>query len=467
MTQYSIRILAEQREAISSLLSRDENEAAALALCGRSRVRDPWTGEADERFIVREIIPVPDSAYVVRLPESFTWSTAPFYRALKLSEAKGLAVAVFHIHPNGRLTFSEQDDIAEHDLFQIAFGRLESEKEHLSVIMDRSGGLAARAYGPDLKPKPVSQTVIIGERWSDINDSQPSVAAPELDRQIRAFGAPSTFQIGNLKIGVVGCGGTGSAVSSLLARIGVRRIALFDADYVEDTNLNRLYFATRVDANLRRRKVDVVGEGMAALGLPISVVRVPYYVDRPEALAVLRSCDLVFGCTDDHLGREVLNRLAYFYYIPIIDLGLLIDPNDQGGYDTFDGRVTVVQPGYPCQSCRGLINDQQVYLDSLRRDPEVFEARKRAGYVPSDANPSPVVVTFTTEVATMAVNEFFHRVNGFRGADQRCSERVRQFQFLKNSDTLPAGQSKLGCKLCNRRHYDGRGDMKPLLDLTL
>jgi molybdopterin/thiamine biosynthesis adenylyltransferase len=191
----------------------------------------------------------------------------------------------------------------------------------------------------------VGRIIVIGERWLSWVAGESVTAPVELDRQARAFGAASTVQLGGLRIGLVGCGGTGSAVASLLARIGVRKLALLDADIVEDTNLNRLHFATRVDANLRRRKVDVVGKGVAAIGLPISVVRAPYFADRLEGLDVLRSCDIIFGCTDDDLGREVLNRLAHFYFIPVIDLGLLIEPNAKGGYDTFDGRVTVVQPG--------------------------------------------------------------------------------------------------------------------------
>lgn len=467
MTRFSLRLLGEQRERIAKLLFKDESERAVLALCGRSRVRDPWTGEADERFLVREIIEVPEDAYEMRSPVGFTWSTTPFFNAIKRAETRGFAVAVFHSHPAGMLEFSAADDIAEKDLFQIAFDRLESERPHLSVVMESGRGLAARAYGPDLKPQTVSRITIIGERWQTLSNGSPPPVLAELDRQARAFGAASTQQIADLKIGIVGCGGTGSAVASLLARIGVRKLALLDADQVEDTNLNRLHFSTRTDANLRRRKVDVVGEGVAAIGLPISIVRVPQFGDQAEGLAVLRSCDVVFGCTDDDLGRDVLNRLSHFYFIPVIDLGLLIEPNAEGGYDTFDGRVTVVQPGYPCQSCRGLIGDQQVFLDSLRRDPELLEARHRAGYVPAAPDPSPVVVTFTTEIAAMAVNELFHRLNGFRGPEQACSERVRQFQYLKNSDTLPAGRSRAGCKLCDMRRYDGRGDMSPLLDVSL
>jgi molybdopterin/thiamine biosynthesis adenylyltransferase len=446
---------------------QDDNETAAIALCGRSFVSNPWSGEGEERFIVREVIEVPASAYEARSPVAFTWSTTPFYNALKSAEEKDFAVAVFHSHPKGMMDFSSADDVAEHELFQIAFNRLESRRPHLSVIIDRDKSLAARAYGPDLKPQTVPAIAVIGERWNLISTGQDRAVGGELDRQVRAFGAAATAALGRLKIGVVGCGGTGSAVVSLLARVGVRSLVLIDADHVDETNLNRLHFSSRSDANLRRLKVDVVGEGAAAIGLPISIVRVPHYADHAESLRALRACDVVFGCTDDHLGREVLNRIAHFYFIPIIDLGLLIEPKEMGGYDTFDGRVTIVQPGYPCQSCRQLISDEQIYLDSLRRDPELLEARRRAGYVPQDADPSPVVVTFTTEVATMAVNELFHRLNGFRGAEQRCSEHVRQFQFLKSADSLPAGRSKPGCKLCDQRRYDGRGDMKPLLDMSL
>jgi molybdopterin/thiamine biosynthesis adenylyltransferase len=467
MTRYGLRLLNEQLSQICDLLFRDENEAAVLALCGRSRVRDPWSGGLEERFIVREIIPVPDAAYESRSPESFTWSTTPFFNALKRAEEKDFAVAVFHSHPAGRMEFSPRDDVAEREMFSIAFNRLDSRRPHLSVIVDRSRSIAARAYGPDLNPEAVASIAVIGERWvfGDMSCDHP--VGVEFDRQNRAFSAASTAVLSGLRVGLVGGGGTGSAVASLLARVGVRKLALFDRDHVDETNLNRLHFSTRKDANLRNKKVDVIGEGVAAIGLPMSIIRVPHFADEKEALEALRACDVVFGCTDDDLGREVLNRLAFFYFIPVIDLGLLIEPNESGSYDVFDGRVTVVQPGYPCQGCRSLITTEQLHLDSLQRDPERYEAYRRAGYVPRNADPSPVVVTFTTEVACMAVNELFHRLNGFRGADQQCSERVRRFDVLKNADSLPGGRRKNGCKLCGQRRYDGRGDMKPLLDMAL
>jgi molybdopterin/thiamine biosynthesis adenylyltransferase len=466
MTRITFTILEEQRAILHRSIFRDGSEYAALLLCGRSNVRDPWTGEKEERLIAREIIEVPETAFFKRSPTGFTWSTTPFYNAVKQAEQQNLAVAMIHSHPAGYLRFSSADDIAEKETFEIAFNRLESDRPHLSLIMTPDGQLAGRAYGPDLKPYPTDMIRVIGRRWRFIYPGLVGeIARPAFDRQVRAFGSQSTLDLSHLRVGIVGCGGTGSAVAALLARIGVRHLALFDTDSIDETNLNRLHYSTRVDANLRRPKVDVLGEAIAKIGLPISVAPIPHYVEDIEARDALKSCDIVFGCTDDHLGRNVLNRLAHFYLIPIIDLGLLIDPRKEGGYDAFDGRVTVVQPGSPCQVCRGLINPDIMLAEGLRRkDPAIYEERRRAGYVVDMPDPSPVVVTFTTEVATMAVNELFQRLNAFRGENGAASERVRRFDDVKEADLLPAGKSRPGCKLCDRRRYDGRGDMDPFLD---
>ncbi|WP_204513535.1 MULTISPECIES: ThiF family adenylyltransferase [unclassified Bradyrhizobium] len=57
------------------------------------------------------------------------------------------------------------------------------------------------------------------------------------------------MDLSQLRIGVVGCGGTGSAFAAHLARIGVRHLALFDADFIDETSLNRLHYSTRTFAD--------------------------------------------------------------------------------------------------------------------------------------------------------------------------------------------------------------------------
>src|SRR5437016_4291087 len=94
MTRFTFTILEQHRLALQKSVLRDENEYAALLLCGRSEIKDAWTGEQEERFLVRELIEVDESAFLERTPVGFTWSTTPFFNVLKRAEEKNFAVAV-------------------------------------------------------------------------------------------------------------------------------------------------------------------------------------------------------------------------------------------------------------------------------------------------------------------------------------------------------------------------------------
>ncbi|EME68053.1 dinucleotide-utilizing enzyme possibly involved in molybdopterin or thiamin biosynthesis, partial [Paramagnetospirillum caucaseum] len=92
-------------------------------------------------------------------------------------------------------------------------------------------------------------------------------------RQALAFGEALNGDLRRLRVGVVGCGGTGSAVAMLLARLGVGQIALFDEDVVERTNLNRLHGARQSDADAMRPKVQAVAASIADMGLGVRAMR--------------------------------------------------------------------------------------------------------------------------------------------------------------------------------------------------
>ncbi|MFY9329944.1 MAG: ThiF family adenylyltransferase [Georgfuchsia sp.] len=468
MTRYTFTILDEHYQMLKRLLLRDSNEFGALLLCGRSQHVDPWTGLTEERALVREVIEVEEAAFIERTPVSMTWTTDALFLLAKKAMAKDLAICIAHSHPTGGLFFSPFDDVADRESFDIIYSRMDTTRPHFSLVMDDKGDVIVRAFESELKPHLVELVRVIGNRFRIFYpDRGKCVPAQEFDRHVRAFGAESVQDLAQLRIGIVGCGGTGSAIASLVARLAPTRLVLFDDDIVDHSNLNRLHFSKRSDAIQGRYKVDVVAEAIAEIGLVQSVVRVRSSIEKSECRDALRACDVIFGCTDDHLGRNVLNRLAHFYLIPVIDLGLLIEPNDGGGYSSFDGRVTVVQPGHPCQVCRQLISSQKMLEESMRRnDPQMFDQHRKAGYVTDGAAPNPVVVTFTSEIAAMAVNELLHRLTGFRGSDGQCAERVRRLDWIKDADTVPGGISRSECPLCGKRKYDGRGDMTPFLDMA-
>lgn len=468
MTTYSATFSAGHLNGLRAHLIRDDGcEHAAYVLFNVASARlDPWDREAHQKFISAKVVPVPDDQVLESSPNLVTWRTASFISALKQAEAKNQIVAIVHNHLT--LTrFSDQDDANEPELLALARNRNGAETPLLSFILTQSGDLIGRTW---LSPKyhaPLRLIRVIGDT---INLHYPGRGAGRgedfaFQRQALAFGKALNRDLATLRVGIVGCGGTGSAVAMLLTRLGVGQLLLIDNDIVDRSNLNRLHGARQADADAMRPKVEVVARSITELGLGVRVVAKEAWVGDPECRDALRCCDIVFGCTDDHEGRLFLNRFAIFYRIPVLDTGLHISVADgePPAISALDGRVSVLVEGKTCLSCRGTISPLRAAEEVLRRaDPSEYERRKAEAYVIGAGDPSPSVVTFTTEVATMAVNEFLHRLQGFRGAEGAISTQVRRFHLMM--DFRPGAKSTSGCPLCDNDRYWGLGDVDPFLD---
>src|SRR5215467_4110042 len=79
----------------------------------------------------------------------------------------------------------------------------------------------------------------------------------------RLYGTGSAARLAQAHVGVVGLGGVGSWAAEALARSGVGRLTLIDADDVCVSNTNRQSHA--LDGSFGRAKVDVVAERARAI----------------------------------------------------------------------------------------------------------------------------------------------------------------------------------------------------------
>jgi hypothetical protein len=419
MTIYSLTFRAEHFEALQSHLIREDGlERAAYLLCRKARSEnDPWERQVHEKFLVTEVIPVPGDDVIESTSTSVSWRTRSFVRALKDAEARDQVVAVVHNHPAGYEKFSPQDNANEPDLLQGALNRNGPGTRMLSLLLTPDDRVTGRVW---LHPSetghtPLSMIRVIGSRIAlYYPERRTALDMRAFHRQALAFGQALNRDLRKLRVGIVGCGGTGSAVALLLARLGVGQLVVFDNDIVDQTNLNRLHGARQADADAMRPKVEVVSREISELGLGIRVVPVNAWVGDPICRDALKSCDVIFGCTDDHDGRLLLNRFAYYY------------------------------------------------LTLKRKNPAEFEKRKAEAYVFGEGDPSPAVVTFTTELACMGVNELLHRLQGFRGPEGHAPNRVRRFHL--NEDRRPGRSPQAYCPLCASKEAWGAGDVEPFLD---
>ncbi len=459
--RYTLTLQARHEQHLRELtLPKDGLEGVAYLLCRTASIaHDPWTGEAELRLISRDVVPVEAGDVVERDVDHVTWRSDTLHRLLPRCQRDGLLVVLVHSHPRGTPDLSDIDTETEPVLFDYGWVRDGDDVPFGSIVFTDTTIRGRIWYGWSKEAFAFDLVRVVGEQFVFHRSVTQQRASAIFARQILAFGPALDSELAALRVVVVGGGGTGSATATLLARLGVGRIAIIDPDLVETANLNRLHGARQADADRGRTKVDVLTSAIAEAGLGIAVRGFARYADDPDCADVLHSADVVFGCTDDHAGRLSLNRLAYFYGIPVIDMGLTIQLDDKKlarpRLRDLTGRVTVLMPGSTCIACRGITDPNAARDELLSRDqPGQYARLKAEAYVSSEGNPRPAVVSFTTEVATMAINEMLQRVTNYRGK----STDHRVHDFLDESDLTFPSQSRSGCKYCDTQAYCGKAD---------
>jgi len=456
-------ILAGPHEAgIRSLLAQGAGaERSAYMLFGMAAIgKDPWTESARARLISHGFIDVDENDVVSASEGHVTWQTDSFMRLLGRAKAGGLVPAIVHTHPKGRARFSEQDDRNEAELARTAL--IKGAPALVSVLIAGNREIAVRIWRSTDKPTAITRILHTGPRL--ILSAKDDTDLGFLDRQTRLFGDQANAMITQFRCGIAGGGATGSAVLPLLMRLGVREAVLFEKDHAEDTNLNRLHGARKEDVDARRAKSVIHARTVAETGLGMSLVTIDAWAGEPSTWDALKSCDVIFCCTDDHAGRLFLNRFARFYGIAVIDVGLAMQRRDDQSFDLF-ARVTSLVPGHPCLLCGGFINPQGAREEALRRsDPDAYEKLKKEAYVLGEGDPSPAVVTFTTEAGAMAVNEWLTGITGFAGAAGMAPTRMRRFHA--RDERFPQISPRPGCPCCDAAETLGRGDITPFLDMV-
>jgi molybdopterin/thiamine biosynthesis adenylyltransferase len=280
--------------------------------------------------------------------------------------------------------------------------------------------------------------------------------AAAFDRQIRAFGPDGQRLLAQLRVGVVGAGGTGSAVCEQLIRLGVGELLVIDPDVINDdgSNVTRVYGSTMNDIGMP--KVDIVARAATQIALGTKVSTVQGSINDESTARLLTDCDVVFGCTDDNRGRMTLSRLAVWYLIPVIDMGVKLTSRD-GTLTGIEGRITIVGPETGCLQCRGRINPQALQAEVLQ--PAERADRVAEGYAIGLAERDPAVVAFTTGVASQAISEFLARTFSLDDAPP-STELLMRFHRRDIRRNTRAGKPGHWCTDPNNI---GAGDAMPFL----
>lgn len=459
--RYTITIQQSHFSDIKNhLLKDDGKERVAFIICGRSLVRG-----IEDRMLTRKVFLLNEEDLLQSTVNRVSWDNNHFIQILKEAEPKDYAVVVVHNHSTSFPYFSEIDDKGENNLFKLAFNRNGGERPHGSLILMPDGSMIGRVWNSKLENTPMDLIRIIGKsiHFYYPNRLKNFTTSEIFDRQKLAFGKALIQDLSMLKIAVVGAGATGSITALLLTRLGVGELILIDKDIIEESNLNRLHSATISDVG--KYKVDVLKRTIRNIGIGTKVTSIRQWLNK-KSFKLLKSSDVIFGCTDDNAGRILLNRFAYFYLTPVIDMGLVISvKNDPPELQDLQGRISYLFPGSDCLITKGIINLDRAYAEYLKRDdPQNYEKLKEEAYVIGEGNPAPAVVTFTTQIATLAANDLLNRLQGFNISSLHPH---RLFFFHRGVELAPSNILNNNCRICGSDFYWGRGDMQPLMDMVM
>lgn len=438
------------------LFPGDGCEAVALGLAGRHQCDDR------EVLLLHEIVTLPPSAYIQRDPVRVSWTTDFLPEVLERANAKKQSIIKFHSHPSGLAQFSDVDDRSDSELFQSVFGWIDRVSLHGSVIMLPDGGMLARGITPDLTFVPAARITVVGDTISisGSKESEPWDVPRHASRHALLLGESTTRLLSKLRIGVVGCSGTGSFVLEELHRLGVGEIIPIDPEFVEDVNVNRILWSTMNDARDRVPKVELARRSAEEVGVGVKIRALPCDLATREAVLALAGCDAVFGCVDSHDGRRLLNRLASFYLLPYFDVGVRIDAGPSG-IDHMSGAVHYLQPGGSSLLSRHVISTQRADAEALRRaHPDVYRDRLGEGYIRGiDDLARPAVISINGWFASWAVTEFLVRLLGCRSDNADYAEQ----RFCITDGYFSAQAEGNPCSALER--HVGRGDVDPILDM--
>jgi molybdopterin-synthase adenylyltransferase len=230
------------------------------------------------------------------------------------------------------------------------------------------------------------------------------------------------------RIVLVGCGATGSALASLLARAGVGTIRIIDRDYVEPSNLQRQSLFDEADATQSLPKAIAAARKISAFNSEIVIE--PEVADLVPANieSLLSGMQLVLDGTDNFETRYLINDFAAKTSLPWIYTAAV------GSY----GVTLNVLPGQTaCLAC--------LFPDQPRG---AFETCETAGILNSAVNLAASIAA--TEAIKLLV-----------GAGEHLRRTLLSFDLWRNEHAeIGAGIPRPGCRACGEHdfiHLAGEG----------
>ena len=455
------------RVLMNHLFPGDGDEHGAVIAAGIA------TSSRGTRLLARELFLAKDGVDFVPGRRGYRMLTADFVGdRIRYCREEQLTYLAIHNHGgHDSVGFSDPDN-RSHERGYPALLDISGRPVGALVLADNA--LAGDIWTSDRVRRPIRETVVVGRNVVRLY-AEPPPRPPKsdrmYDRQVRWFGDRGQALLASLKVGVIGAGGVGLPLITMLARIGVGTLVVIDPDRVDPTNLPRLD-ARRLDAmmqlrelpfleavadRLSTRKVRLARRIAKRANRKIDFIGIPENVIEPTAALQLIDCDYLFLAADSHQARMLFNAITHQYLIPGSQMGTRIDTDKVTGAVTdIRTNIRLLLPYTGCLRCNGLISPARLQ-DEARGKMD----RKRNRYV--DEVPAPSVITFNMAAAAQAANDLMLMMGGI--IDERAhTDYLRARPRERKIERIVAEPNRPDCRDCGSASASrrARGDSTEL-----
>jgi adenylyltransferase/sulfurtransferase len=235
------------------------------------------------------------------------------------------------------------------------------------------------------------------------------------------IGAAGQEKLAAARFAIVGCGATGSALASLLARAGVGYLRLIDRDYVEPSNLQRQVLFDEADAAESLPKAVAAARRIGAFNSEIVVEAHSADLTPDNAEELLAGVDAILDGTDNFETRYLINDYAVSLGKPWIYAAAVA---------SYGVTMTVLPGETACLAC--------VFPDSPRG---IVETCDTSGILNSAVN--LVASIAATEAMKLAV-----------GAHDKLHRTLLSYDVWSNeAAAISTAKPRAGCRACQQRDF--------------
>lgn len=139
-----------------------------------------------------------------------------------------------------------------------------------------------------------------------------------LERTTLLLGEDKVLRLKQANVLIVGLGGVGAYAAEMIARAGVGRMTIADADVVSETNINRQLIA--LHSTIGRQKSELVAERLRDINPQIELTVVNRFIKDDETYALLDSAkfDYIVDAIDTLSPKLALIKGALDREIPLV-----------------------------------------------------------------------------------------------------------------------------------------------------